>query len=307
LNPKVDDLKQKNSMADRRIQRMLLGILLFQLVPLTGRAWGNVGHQIINRAAVESLPQPLRAWFEARLEFLVMHASDPDLLAHNDPTERPHHYTDADAYDRLPFARLREQFVQRHWPPSEVEAKNGTALWEIDSYTRNLESDFRHAQWDRANHDAVFLGHYAADITQPLHTVKNFDGQLTGQNGVHSRFETELVNVLAGGWHLQGAPAAEIPNLDRRIFEEYIESYAMASLVLTADHKAVSGRTYLDPAYFSRFFKLAGPLAERRLEDAASFVGSLWYTAWLKAGSPDLRGWKVPRMDAEHEAYSSSQ
>ncbi|MGH9432919.1 MAG: S1/P1 nuclease, partial [Terriglobia bacterium] len=240
-------------------------LLVFLAGPRLGWAWGNRGHQIINRAAVQSLPQPLRAWFQARVEYLVTHGSDPDLLAHNDPEERPHHYTDADAYDRFPFARLRQQFVIEHRPPTASEMRQGTAIWEIDTFTRRLEEDFRARRWKRANHDALFMAHYAGDITQPLHTVANFDGQATGQRGVHSRFESELVNTLADRWRLRIAPAAEIPNLDARIFDEYVRSYAQAAVVFAADRKAVSGLNYFDPRYFSRFCALAGPLAEKRL------------------------------------------
>ncbi len=300
-------LKQKGFALSGGLQALFIGALVFQWAPVLGWAWGNRGHQIINRAAVQSLPQPLRAWFEARLEYLATHASDPDVLAHNDPEERPRHYTDADAYDRFPFARLRAQFCVEHRPPTGLEMRNGTAIWQIGIYTRRLEDDFRARKWGRANHDAVFLAHYAGDITQPLHTVANFDGQLTGQSGVHSRFETEMVNALADRWKLDVAPAAEIPNLNERIFDEYIRSYAKASVVLAADRNAVSGLSYFDPRYFSRFCKLAGPVAEKRLEDAATFVGSLWYTAWVKAGSPNLSGWTIPLQTSGFGPYSSAR
>jgi S1/P1 Nuclease len=282
-------------------------VLLLQAIPAAGWAWGSRGHQIINRAAVEALPQPLRAWFQARVEYLVEHASDPDLLAHSDPEERPHHYTDADAYDQFPFARLRRQFVVQRRPPTAFEMRQGTAIWEIDIFTRRLEEDFRGRRWRRANHDAVFLAHYAGDITQPLHTTKNYDGQFTGQRGVHSRFETEMVNALADRWGLQVAPAATIPHLDARIFDEYVRSYSKIVLVLAADRKAVSGLSYDNPVYFTRFCALAGPLAEKRLEDAATFVGSLWYTAWVRAGRPDLSGWTIPRSAPVYAPYAPAR
>ena len=36
------------------------------------------------------------------------------------------------------------------------------------------------------------LAHYVSDGHVPFHAVLNYDGQLTGQWGIHSRFETEL-------------------------------------------------------------------------------------------------------------------
>ena len=58
--------------------------------------------------------------------------------------------------------------------------------------------------------------------------------------------------------------------------------------IFASDHLAVSGRSYFDPQYFATFCKLAGPLAEKRIEAGASFVSSLWYTAWVRAGKPVL-------------------
>jgi hypothetical protein len=39
---------------------------------------------------------------------------------------------------------------------------------------------------------ASTLAHYIQDAYQPLHVHNNYDGQLSGQNGLHSRFESEL-------------------------------------------------------------------------------------------------------------------
>jgi hypothetical protein len=44
----------------------------------------------------------------------------------------------------------------------------------------------------------------------------------------------------------------------------------------------------VDPGFFPAFEKLAGPLAEKRLDAAVSFVSSVWYTAWVRAGKPAL-------------------
>ena len=39
---------------------------------------------------------------------------------------------------------------------------------------------------------SAVLAHYVADAHVPFHAVVNYDGQLTGQRGIHSRFESEL-------------------------------------------------------------------------------------------------------------------
>jgi hypothetical protein len=268
----------------------LILLLLIVHRPVPGLAWGDRGHQLINAAAADNLPEPLRSYFRARKVYLVEHASDPDLLAHDDPAERPHHYTDLDAYDTYPFPSLRRQFVLEKAMPKPWQLRNGDSLWQIERFTVRLADSLRRRSWEEADRVAVFAAHYAADLTQPLHTAMNYDGQLTGQRGVHARFETDLVNALSGGWHLEPQPATFEIDLRARIFQEAVASFSCRNLVFASDHIAVSGRTYLDPQYAATFYKLAGPLAEKRLSAGASFVSSLWYTAWVRAGKPPLPG-----------------
>jgi len=263
-------------------------LLVFGQWPVPGLAWGDRGHKLINAAAVDNLPEPPRSYFRAREVYLLEHASDPDLLAQDDPAERPHHYTDLDADDTFPFPNLRRQFVLEKAPPEPWQLRHGDSIWQIERFTLRLADSLRRRRWQEADEDAVFAAHYAADLTQPLHTVMNYDGQLTGQTGVHARFETELVNSLADGWRLQPQPATFEPDLRARILQEAIASFSCRNLVFASDRIAVSGRTYLDPQYYATFYKLAGPLAEKRLASGASFVSSLWYTAWVRAGKPAL-------------------
>jgi hypothetical protein len=273
---------------------ILFGLVLAAALP--ARPWGDQGHRLVNRAAIEGLPEPLRSYFRAREEYLVEHASAPDLLAHDYPPERRHHYTDADAYDRYPFRFFRQQFVVERRRPRGWQRREGDSVWQIERFTVRLADDWSHHRWAYADRDAVLVAHYACDLTQPLHTTVNYDGQLSGQRGVHSRFETMLVNAAAGQWRIIASPPSELRSLRAAIFREYVESYAQINLVLAADRTAARGRTYLDPQYLPNFIRLAGPMAEKRLDAAASFVSALWYTAWLRAGKPDLSAWRGSRV-----------
>jgi hypothetical protein len=279
---------QRVSESSPWLRTAVILILAIACRPQPALAWGDHGHKPANAAAVDNLPEPLRSQFETLKVYLVDHASDPDLLAHDDAAERPHHYTDMDADDAYPFPNLRRQFVTDRAAPMSWQFRNGDSLWQIERFTLRLADSLQHRRWQEAEEDAVFVAHYAADLTQPLHTVKNYDGQLTGQKGVHARFETDLVNALAGDWQLKPQPAIFLPDLRGRIFEEAVASFNCRNLIFAADRIAVSGRTYLDPQYTEVFYKLAGPLAEKRLSAAASFVSSLWYTAWVRAGKPRL-------------------
>jgi hypothetical protein len=78
-------------------------------------------------------------------------------------------------------------------------------------------------------------------------------------------------------------------------------------VVFASDHIAVFGRNRLDPQYYAMFYQLAGPLAEKRLAAGASFVSSLWYTAWVRAGKPLLPGKPVQVKAFERTPAASSK
>ena len=268
------------------------------------RAWGERGHRIVNAAAVNNLPEPLKSYFRARLSYVLEHASDPDHLARENPEERPHHYTEVEAYDSYPFAEFKAQFVDQRRGPSARQLQHGDSVWQIERFTLRLSEDLRRRRWNAADRDAVFAAHYACDLTQPLHTVVNYDGQLTRQAGIHARFETTLVNALAGGWVLRPQAAVDELDLRARIFREYVDSYNQRQLIFAADRIALDGHTYLDPQVLHTFIKIDGPLARKRLEAAAAFVSSLWYTAWVRAGKPALGNSKLENWKFENRNSS---
>jgi hypothetical protein len=274
-------------------QLLTLGLVLVWAIPAC--AWGRQAHQMVNAAAIKTLPAPLRSYFAPHQLYLVDHASDPDLRAEINHRERPRHFAEVEAYDRYPFLQFRRQFVIERLGASRAQIRHGTVMWQIERFTRYLAEDFRQGDWGEANHDAVYLAHYAADLTQPLHTVVNYDGQQTGQRGIHARFEVGLVDLWANQWVLRPRPAMNILNLRSRIFEEFINSYRQAPAIFAADRSVRTSIPYTSPRFLPAFARAAGPVAYAQLEDAASFVGSLWYTSWVRAGKPNLSAWKAGR------------
>ena len=286
----------EESSHQKRIERHARGVLLALSLLLTfvsrGLAWGRVAHQMANAAAIKTLPQPLRSYFKSHQFYLVEHASDPDLFADRDPTEHLHHFADVEAYDSYPFHTFEKQFVKEKLRPTPAELREGDAPWQIERLTIQLAEDFRNRRWRAVNHDVVFLAHYAADLTQPLHTVSNYNGQLSGQSGVHGRVETGVVAFYQNRWILHPQPATDIRNLRARIFDELLASYRARMAIFNADRRTRSQFQDNDPRFLPTFAEAIGPVAKARLEDAACFIGSLWYTAWVRAHEPDLSGWK---------------
>jgi hypothetical protein len=122
----------------------------------------------------------------------------------------------------------------------------------------------------------------------PLHAVVNYDGQLTGQQGLHSRWESELFDRNRS--RIKIAPVAIKPITNPRdfVFTTLLASNRAAANVLESDKSAVHGREFYDDAYFDAFAKGALPTLEQRLNDSIAAVAAAITGAWEQAGQPPV-------------------
>ena len=122
----------------------------------------------------------------------------------------------------------------------------------------------------------------------PFHAIANYDGQLTGQQGVHARFETELFERYEKKLkiHPGGADVSKGPR--EFVFDTLTESAKLAEGVLAADKEAIGTGEVYDRAYFDRFFASTRPTLERRISESIGAVVAIVTRAWEEGGRPDL-------------------
>jgi hypothetical protein len=299
--------------------------------------WGQTGHTYANTAAVGTLPMntSLAKFFSANQAFLATHSSDPDIWrdAQHVPGEGPHHYIDLDAYGTPSDFALHNLPIKRTDADAKfgtdfVESK-GTVDWTIDLWTTRLSDAMKGSDPDLILADAAILGHYVADAHVPFHSALNYDGQLSGQRGIHVRFEEEMVHQTIQLTDLTPDPAQTIPNVLAAARTWSGQSLDLTPTILQADLLArvqavqagkivpVSGpllesqnpRTQKplprdgspppdyyqnNPVYWATFSAITRPIALARLNASATHLGSLWLTAWQRAGSPDLTRLRAP-------------
>ena len=135
---------------------------------------------------------------------------------------------------------------------------------------------------------SAVMAHYAADAHVPFHAALNYDGQLTGQWGIHSRFESELFERYQSTLQLSPRRPASIGNPREFIFETLTTSFPLVQPVLDADKAAVAGREFYDDVYFEQFFAKVKPILEKRLSDSIGDVAGMITAAWVEAGRPAL-------------------
>ncbi|MEE8113381.1 MAG: S1/P1 nuclease [Nitrososphaerales archaeon] len=271
----------------------LLASLLF--LHSSSFGWGFFAHKWINRVAIESLPDEIRPFFQSHQTYLSKHAIDPDLWRQDDPDEQYRHYIDIDMYGRYPFKELprsSEQATKKFG--EETVVKRGIAPWWVVQTYKNLVEAMQAGEPDSIIFVSAALGHYVSDLHMPLHNVENYDGKLTGNKGIHARFERWMIERYSEDMQLTVAKARRFDVPLDAIFEVVLESVQFADAILEADTRAkVSGRVYqksedYDAEYYGALFKNAGGLAEKRMSQAAHAVGSFWYSAWIEAGKPEL-------------------
>jgi hypothetical protein len=266
--------------------------------PGSAFAWGFTGHRLIMRRAIELLPPELKPFFEKYQDEIIVRVTDPDTWRSVGWDDDPNHFLDfgVKEYGAYPFQALPREYGAALEKFGETTLKrNGLLPWREAEEFGNLRRAFEEFKRDApyANSNVVLFSavaaHYIQDANQPLHATENYNGQDTGNFGIHSRFERDLIERYESRLKLTPAPAKVIASARDTAFEALLASYLLVDPILKADKEAIgSGDTY-DDAYFDRFFAKVQPMLEQQLSAAITATASLIVSAWDQAGRPTVR------------------
>jgi hypothetical protein len=287
----------------RRPTRLIAAaLLLLAAAPSRTEAWGFEAHRYIMSRAIELLPPQIRPFFEAERPTVVERAIDPDLWRTAGwPGEAERHFVDLDAYGTHPFKDLPrdlDEAIKKYG--KEFVEKNGTLPWRTEEYYRKLVEAFQlktpYAR-DNIRYLSSIVAHYISDAHVPFHAALNYDGQLTRQVGIHSRFEAELFERYRARLRVVPKPVVPVVNARDFTFEALLGSFPLVQSILDADKRAVGDRDVYDDGYFAMFFGRVRPTLEQRLADSITAVASMVTAAWIEAGRPSipLQVQKTPR------------
>ena len=275
--------------------RVAVILVVFLVLPSPSWAWGFEAHRFIADQMIALLPPEIRPLFEQRRAMIIERAVDPDLWRNIFPDEDPHHFVDLDYFGKFPFTELPREYdraVER-WGREVVHAQ-GLVPWRSAEMFGKLRREFEALKRDNAPSYlsdniafyAAVMAHYVGDAHVPLHSIVNYDGQLTNQRGIHGRWESELFERMRT--RLKVAPAAPKPVTDPRdfIFETLLASNQLADAVLESDKRAAMGREFYDDGYFALLEKEQFGALERRINESISSVAAMIIGAWQAAGRP---------------------
>lgn len=292
-------------MSRRRPSTRSLPLLLIVLIACAPRlaAWGRTGHFWITERALDSVSSDLKALLERHRSELVRLSIAADERRRSDPAEGFRHYLDLDNYGPFPHSGFSTDraALESVWGAEWVR-EQGTVVWAIqDSYGELVEA-FRTRRIGAIRRSAADLGHYVSDLHQPFHASGNHDGQRSGQDGIHARFESHLVEDMQAGLRFEAQPVRRIGPLPAAMERVARESLQWVDNILTADRRiaaemGIDRRKFRDlpyeerrfpDEYYRRMQSETGFIVQLRTGEAATVVASLWQQAWEEAGRPDF-------------------
>ena len=253
-------------------------------------SWGATGHSKISESSSLSFNSQMQD-FLAWVDFLRDHASDADYRKDSDPTEGMKHYIDIDSYPEFvatgTIPQTLDSAISLHGVAFVED--NGILPWAIERTFDSLRNSMQRHDFTKAQFFAADLGHYVADGHMPLHITKNYNGQLSGNTGIHSRYESTMINGHIGEIIYTGEDATEIINVNQYIFDYLYANFIYCDSVIAADNYAkTQSSSYSSAAYKNALWAKSKSFTVPLYERASHALAALIYTAWLQAGSPSL-------------------
>jgi len=274
------------------LKKLFLSTLSLLFLSVLFISWGGTGHSKISQSAALSF-NPAMQDFNSWTAFLRDHASDADFRkGASNPDEAPRHFIDIDSYSEfISDGRIPQTLdsVNAIYSPAFV-IDNGTLPWATEISFDSLRNCMQRHDFVKARIFAADLGHYVADGHMPLHITKNYNGQLTGTTGIHSRYESTMINAFVSQIAYTGENATEISNVNQFIFDYLYANNKYCDSVLLADSyaKTLSGGSTTTTAYKNALWDKSKSFTITLFQKASHALASLIYTAWIQAGSPSL-------------------
>ena len=279
--------------------------LIVVLGAIVSSSWGFFSHQKINRVAVFTLPIEMMGFYKYHIQYLTEKAINPDKRRYIMKEEAARHYIDLDVYGDSALYKM-----PRYWNDAvamyteDTLQAYGIVPWHINLVKYQLTQAFLNRDADRILRYSVDLGHYIGDAHVPLHTTENYNGQLTGQLGIHGFWESRLPEVFFERYDLFTGKAEYIKNTQLEAWKAVESSHLALDSVLRFE-KLLTLRYPEDKKYsyeergattvrvysneFSRDYnEMLNGMVERQMKRAIKMVGDFWFTAWVDGGQPDL-------------------
>jgi len=278
------------------MNKFFLSLLILVLAIQNIHGWGEKGHKLIVKQAMEILPAEMKDFRQLK-EYLIAEAAQPDRRKKYIADEYPKHFIDLDYFKEFNQARMIEDkdSLSKIYGDSVVTI-NGILPWILEDTYRKLVLAMKHKQKEKTKELMRDFSHYFADAHQPMHTILNYNGQLTGQTDIHGRYESEMVNAHLSELEKifsKKVKVEKIDNLKNDFFQTVYRSNARSAILFSADLIAAgetSGK--YNALYYKILWFKTKYVTEEAIQEAAEDIAAVYYTAWLEVGKSKFNSFK---------------
>jgi hypothetical protein len=294
----------------------------------TAWAWGHDGHSMINRLAAENLPPDVPAFLRNgnALDVLGWLAPEPDRWregARGELVGAPDHFIDMEWAElaevscaagtadcpasgtmlptrRYDFIRALAATQPKNPSLPLTPEKVGLLPWQTAEIFERLRVDFRqYRQMVAANQDvapvetailfdAGWLGHFAGDGSQPLHTTIQYNGWTganpngyTTEHKIHSLFESAYVAANIKASDLTPLVSAAQPQVIDDEWAQYMEYLKHTNGMVEKVYQLEKAGGFTGSGTPE-----AKTFTDERLAAGAIELRDLIYSAWVHSADP---------------------
>lgn len=187
----------------------------------------------------------------------------------------------------------------------EVFSTHGILPYHLERMHRRITKAFEEEDSGKILRLCAEMGHYVGDAHVPLHTTENYNGQLTGQTGIHAFWESRIPELFADETYDYFVGKAEYIDNPReyywniilkshRLVDSVLRTEARLRLEYPEDQQMVFderlGQTVRtqSPEFAAAWAAEMDGMVEERFRATIQSIGSVWYSCWVDAGQPDL-------------------
>lgn len=208
-------------------------------------------------------------------------------------------------HTRYPDIILKDQFTEF-----------GILPYYIEQGYNKLVNAYKEKNKDLILRHAADLGHYIGDLHTPLHTVANYNGQLSDQVGIHPFWESRIPELFALEEYDFFVGKAEYKSDIRKyiwnvLTDTHIKAYEVLGTEKKLSQQFPPDKQWcfdvrLDQTvriqcreYAKAYENALKGMVEEQMSKTIKMTGDLWYSAWVDAGSPDLKGLSKEKVPEE--------
>lgn len=269
------------------MKKTLFQSLAVVAIVLVLSSWGSKGHKSINSHVTLYFNSEL-SQFESWSSTLSSHASDADYRKSSDPSEGAKHYLDIENYSEFTstgtIPKTLVEAIAKHGTTSVY--KWGIVPWATKTTYDTLVACFRRGDLNKAVLTAADLGHYVGDGHMPLHISVNYDGDMTDQTGVHSRYESDMVDTYINDLNAaypsqdQVESISLIPDVQQYILDYIYVTHSYVDTVLKSDNYAKALDSSYGDVYIAAMWAKLGDITKQLFQESSHSIAELIYTAY---------------------------